>query len=878
MRLAWRLATRSLRVAWGRSLLVVVLLAVPLAATLAALTLRQSTNLPIETRVEAIMGQASAVLIHDRLTGAPSAESMREAEAELEELLGRPVGLDAEVGGGVPLRVADREVNTYLYGLADSALHDGRFAVLDGAWPADADSVALSESAATLAGASIGDTVTLGDKPGTQTTVTGIVAVPTDRERKFILTQPELGMTLVPPPAAQDAAYDAGLMDGAGTLIWYPESDLTAAEQRVLSGAESWRVKTRAYVRDMIHDDQMSDGVGTDEVKNLIVAVFGVLMIELFMLIAAIYMVIIGSLRREFALLAVVGSSPRQRTRILAIQGLITGAVASAVAVGLAWVAALAAAPYVARRNGQVWDGVQPDWMLSVLLLGVALVAPPLAAWACGRVEAKSVLATIVGSDVGSGPGRAHAPITWATSAIGGMLLIFGVASRLGGFTLVGAAVLAFAAALWLRRLLGSAGAGGGGSILTRLATRLASLYPARSATVAGVIGSLLVIFGVVLTTYGGNSVQAERSYVPATPDGSLYMLSMARVSPSSVAAVEAELGDAPLVQMGLALGPRPAKPPGEDPYRYWSSIEVASPFSRCLAGEGPEPAEGRTDAGCSTETGFPELYQSPSLHTIDEAGLAALIGRPLTAGEKRDFADGIVMVTDDRLLTDGRVRLDSLGDGKEVAGEFPGASLQDRSPYKSMPNAFIAADALPDIGGELAPNEIAWYVPASAGAITDDQEARIRSIVSAETGSGAYILEVERGSQSAAIMRAMITSGIAAMTLIVAGLALLIVSLAGREMRPVMTALASAGTERKSRATVAGMHAVHVVGLGIALAAAVLALVVPAILASMRIPISIWPFLGLGTAGAVSLLVAFAAGRIMGSRIGELTRSELTA
>lgn len=877
MRLAWRLATRSLRVAWGRSLLVVALLAVPLAAALVALTLRQSAELPIETRVEAVMGQASAVLVHPSLTVTPSAESIARAETELGAALGRSIRLEAEVGGGVPLRVSDREVDTYLYGLAESKLHDGLFTVLEGSWPSGPDSVALSESAAALTGAQVGDSVALGDEPRSRATVSGIAAIPTDRARKFMFADPDLALSLV--KAGQDEPQVAAQEDRAGTVVWYPESDLTGAELRTLSGSESWQVKSRSYVRSQLEADQSSSVGGTDEVKTLIVAVFGALMIELFMLVVAIYMVMIGSLRREFALLAVVGSSPRQRTRILIIQGILTGVAASAVAIAVAWVAALAAAPYVARRSNQVWDRIHPDWQLSLLLLGVAALTPPLAAWACGRVDAKNVLACVVGVEQNRVPGRALVLSAWAASVVGGALVIFGAVARLGGFTFLGAVVMTVAAALWLRRLLGVAGGrSDGGSILRRLARRLASLYPARSATVAGVVGSLLVVFGLVLTSYGGMSVQALRSYVPATPEGSLFLYAESRVSPATVAAVEAELGDAPLVQMGLALGPRPAQPPGQEPYTGWGAIEVASPFSRCLNGQGPEPGEGRTPAGCSIETGFPELYQSPTLHTIDATGLSTAIGRPLTAREKRDFADGVVMVTDDRLLADGRVRLDSPGAGRQVAGEFPASALQARSPYTAMPNAFVAAEALSDIGGEVAPNQVAWFAPVRGEAITDELESRIRAMVSAEIGSGSYLLDVERGSPVAGIMQRMIAAGIAAMIFIAAGLALLIISLAAREMRPVMTALASAGTDKKTRAKVAGMHAVHVVGLGLAVAAVVLAVAMPAVLVTLRLPVSYWPILGLGGAGAASLLVALVAGRVMGSRIGELSRSELAA
>lgn len=294
------------------------------------------------------MGQASGVLLHQRLTGEPSAESAARGQEALNELLGRSVPLAIEVGGPVPLRVPDHEVNTYLYGFAQNPIHEGRFHVLAGGWPADSRSVALSESAATLAGVSVGDTVTLGDEPGTRARVVGIVAIATDRERRFMVTQPELALDLLPAAEASESR-----LGQSGTLVWYPERPLSAGDRAVLAGSDSWRVKTRAFTAQQQLADHAGGPAGLDEVKSLIIGIFVLVVAEMALLVFAVYAVILATLRREFALLAVVGGSPAQRRRVLTIQGLLTGAVATVVGVAAAAPLVLAGMPYFARRSNQ---------------------------------------------------------------------------------------------------------------------------------------------------------------------------------------------------------------------------------------------------------------------------------------------------------------------------------------------------------------------------------------------------------------------------------------------------------------------------------------------------------------------------------------------
>lgn len=867
MRLVLRLAVGSIRRYWGRFILVLALLSLPLGLALAAITLRTSSQMTPETMTSAVMGRSEGVVQHRELSGGIDTDRATDrAERQLTDVLGRPVDLVVEVNTPLAVGLGEREVDAFAYGLDADPLHEGRFMVLEGRWPKGTAEVVLSRQVAGILQADSGSEVGVGNG-GTRAVVVGIAVIPTDTTRRFALTTPRLAadLMLVPAPG-QDFATDA-----AAVVVWHLRESLPAPDLQRVDELEAWKVKSREAQRQNLAADRQGGPSAPDEMNLLVGSVFAFVVAEVALLIAAVYAVTTGSLRRELALLAVVGADRRHRVLVMGIQGLLAGLCSLLIGSLLGIVAALAAKPLLEERGTHLWGPLRWNIGPSVVLMAMVLVVPLLAAWACGRVAAHDVLPSIRAEQQQAKPGRWFRVGYVVAGAVGVSLAAMGAVARLVPFVFAGAVTLLIATALAVRDLLGGRRQLFGNlPIIGVLAGRFASVYPVRVTSIAVVIGSVLVFLGLVLASYGGMSARALATYVPVSPPGSLLLYATQALRQDTRAAVEATLGNrSQIVPLGHAVPPPPDREPGEAPLAYWGNITVQDPVDRCVAG-------GEDEVRCESSTEY--FRTGTKLYVIGGPGLAMLLGRPLTGDEEDALAAGEVLVTDGRLLTAGQVRLltddDSLRSDRVAA-----TAVEHRSAtYSDMPNAFITQAGLRQIGGQVSENEITWFIPSSGSGITAEQEARIRSTVSADIGSPFYALSVERGSAVVAIMRKMTIGGIVFAALAASGLAFLVIGLAGREMRPVMTSLAAAGAARPVRVRIAAWHSVFVVGTGVAIACVVLLITAPLTAIGLHVPLTWWPVLGVGVAGGLSLATASLAGWLAGHRVGELARSDRTS
>jgi hypothetical protein len=110
-------------------------------------------------------------------------------------------------------------------------------------------------------------------------------------------------------------------------------------------------------------------------------------------------------------------------------------------------------------------------------------------------------------------------------------------------------------------------------------------------------------------------------------------------------------------------------------------------------------------------------------------------------------------------------------------------------------------------------------------------------------------------------------------LTLIAATLAFITVTLAVRDLRPDLSALAAAGTDRRIRSRLTAAHAGMVVALGLLAGLTVTAVSVPALLVSLDVGWSLWPVAGLSAAALGALMAALLAGRVGGARVTTLLR-----
>ncbi|MGI5429725.1 FtsX-like permease family protein [Streptomyces sp. CA-179760] len=104
--------------------------------------------------------------------------------------------------------------------------------------------------------------------------------------------------------------------------------------------------------------------------------------------------------------------------------------------------------------------------------------------------------------------------------------------------------------------------------------------------------------------------------------------------------------------------------------------------------------------------------------------------------------------------------------------------------------------------------------------------------------------------------------------------LAFLTVGLATQEMRPDLSALAAVGADRRFRSWLTGVYAGQVTLLGVLMGVGVTAVATPALLFSLDIGWSLWPWLGLAAASAGAVAAAVVAGCLGGSRVATLLRT----
>lgn len=839
--LAWRRFVADRR----RSVLVVSLLAVPLLVGVLLATLMRTAEVPIEDRVEAIFGQSAAVVIP---RGDVAEESLAGQRQRLASLL-PGVAVEPEVNASGNLSVGDRAADVFIYGLAPVPAHQGRFTMDRGRLPASLGEIALSRTVARALQVKLGDHVTV-VADGAAKRVVGVAVVPLDTTRSFAVELPEANSGRTPSDSAQGGR-------GPSMVLWHLPVLTDSQTASLEADQERWRLQTRARQTELLAEDFGADG-GTSEQTLLVVAATLVALFLVALIIVATYLVMIGSLRREQRVLASVGASRRQRRLILAVHGGLAGICAAIIGIALGLLGAKLAAPAVGRQVQQVWDSIRPPWtIVAGLGLAVALI-PGGAAIAVSR-GAGSL-------DPNPTARRKRPPIIVASLFAAGAIVAFmGAVTGLVGLIVAAVPPAIVGASLALNRMVRRVQIGDRHQMIARLAVRLTQEAPARVTAVATVVMTLVVVLGLTLAFYGGMSVTAVKSYVPAGPRGSLLVYATSQLRPDTAAAVAEEL-KRPVVRLAVAV---PPPPPSSEPMSGWGTFAVRTPFDTCMSGSnGSASAADR----CRLQTDY--WADQTLIFVVDAAGLEAVIGRGLSSDERDAFADGEIVSTDSRLVESGRL---TIINGLSGATESASGRVLTMAPqrFRNHPNAFVSAAGLARLGGVEQPDEGLWYAPPGQE-ISAVAEAKIRALISNDVGAGRFLLQVERGSDVVRVLLAMLTAGLGVIGIVAAGLGSLTVALAGRELRPVMSALAAIGVTRRQRVAMATRYAVVVVGLGLAAGSALLVVLAPSIAIAARVPFSWWAPLGVTAIDAMALAAAWATAHRTGAAIGTITRRDL--
>ncbi|GAA4706209.1 FtsX-like permease family protein [Nocardioides conyzicola] len=523
-RLPLRLARREAARARGRSILVLVMIALPVLAVTAADVVIQTSDVSTVEGLDRRIGAADALVtyqqgsgevfqdvdpVHSTSMGAEEQEPLPDLAAVERALGPGTTGItwgEGTVGVETAKGVADTDVSEV--DLRDP-LADGIFDVTSGRPAAAPDEIVVNHDLADR-GFALGDDLTVRD--GTTYTVVGIGDDTTDRGYPKAVGLPgAFGI-------AKDG-LDAGFLVGGGPVSWEQVRALNVGGGLVLSRAVVLDPPPRSEVPDQV---KMFSG-GTDSATIAVIVLIVVMaLIEVVLLAGPAFAVGARRQSRSLALMAATGGTPRQARRVVLASGVVLGGLGAVLGVVLGLVVGWLVLPIV-QRFSDAWLGpFDVPWPHLVGIAGFGLLSALLAAvvpaWIASRQDVVAVLAGRRGDRRPS----LRSPI------LGTVLLGVGVggavlgAKGFGEFFIAGAAILAVLGMILLVPvvLVAVARLARRFPLTLRYAVRDAARH--RSRTVPAVAAVAATVAGVVALGIGVTSDEAANAgtYTRSLPTG----------------------------------------------------------------------------------------------------------------------------------------------------------------------------------------------------------------------------------------------------------------------------------------------------------------------------------------------------------------------
>jgi putative ABC transport system permease protein len=397
---ALRVARREAVRARGRSVLVLVMIALPVLGVTAADVVTQTAEVTGAEALERRLGTADARISVEpgptqvRQTADPdfggwSMDGSRRGEPvgleELESALGRDLT-------AVELVRASERVTTEV-GVADvevlqtdltSDLTDGLYRMTEGRVAVGPGEVVVNAALADR-GFALGDTLELVD--GEALTVVGIGENTTYRGFPIMVTAPG-ALELRTTPDSHTWLVDAG-----GDITWEDVRTLNDAGALVLSRAVLLDPPAASAI-----DPALGDTGGVDDAVVAVIALVVVMaLLEVVLLAGPAFAVITRRMQRSLALMAASGATPPQARRVVLATGVVLGTAGAALGVGLGLLVAWLCLPVVQRFTNGYLGPYDVPWLHLVGIAGFGLVSAVLAAvvpaWIASRQDVVSVLA-----------------------------------------------------------------------------------------------------------------------------------------------------------------------------------------------------------------------------------------------------------------------------------------------------------------------------------------------------------------------------------------------------------------------------------------------------------------------------------------------------
>ncbi|WP_435121068.1 FtsX-like permease family protein [Micromonospora tulbaghiae] len=698
-RTALRIARREARRSRRRTLLVLVMIALPVLGLSFAAVSYDMSDLTRAERIERQLGGADVALRWDSLTPVTQDAWGESAWPVQGDWIGRTRPATAEeVRALLPegSRLArtrwwmtfSTRVNRHVESIEARAvdltdpLTRPLARVRDGRPPVRPDEIAVSPTALRRLETRIGDPVRTID--GATYRVVGVVEYPDNL--RDVITLPA-----VTPDGT--AGSDTWLVDLPGPLEPGLADRLNAQGVQIV--ARSPLPGRQEFSRGMSVPDADEAGV--------VGVVGGLGLLEVVLLVGPAFAVSVRRRRRDLALVAVAGGDASHLRRIVLADGVVLGAGGAALGMLLGIGAAFAGRPIVEQYLlGERLGAYRIFPAALVAIAATAVLAGVLAAMAPAWTAARQDVATgLAGRRDATRPRRRWLLVGVALTVAGTAIAAFAAGRTSQTGVLAGVALGELGLVFCTPSLVGVLGRAGRLLPLTpRLALRDASrnrssAAPAISAVMAAVAGS--VALGVYVAS---DETRSQALWQPGLPPGNV-LLTHSGETPADPPSAEVVAGRARAILPGTTVV-SVATPGCVGDVRDkndCTAYALVPPEQRCpYDAAGPVPDTARRDPRCVSPFQEPVDVYLPAL--VDDGGaLAALTGAPADelAAARRTLAAGGVVVTDARRVVDGQVRVevnDNSG-GPPTGRLLPAYALRGGLTVDRLVLSPAAADAL---------------------------------------------------------------------------------------------------------------------------------------------------------------------------------------
>jgi putative ABC transport system permease protein len=841
-RTALRVARREARRARRRSILVLAMIGLPVAALSFAAVYADTFTLTPNERAERLMGGAQAVLawhmrepVHQdptdiELSGptgalAPTAEPASPPTAkELLALLPPGSRVIRDQTGPLQVRTAAGAgtVGARMLDSTDPLAH-GILRQLTGRAPATRDEAALTPAAVRRLGASVGGSVHLADG-GRTFRVVGTVEDPSDLEATTVV----LRTGALPPAALADSPAEGPwdlrwLAATPGPLTWAQVKQLNthgvvAVSRDVLAHPPS---PAERYPEFAAAENRFEVGV-----PGLI---GGLAMLEIILLAGPAFAVGARRRRRDLGLVAAAGGTPAHLRRIVLADGVVLGAVAAALGVLLGVAAAAASRTLLEEQLTHARSGgfrVFPAALAGLAGLAVAtgVLAALVPAWISARQD---VVAALAGRRGITRSRRRWVALGTALVAAGAATLAAGAWRSSSTIILGGLAVCELGLVLCTPAVVGLvARAGSWLPLAPRIALRDTSrnrtaAAPAISAVMAAVVGSLAV--GVMLVA---NTQRARDDYRSVTRPGDVVLEASSKggggrpLPAQAVAGLRRIMPVEQVHRIGL-----PSCGPAECAVRPLTPAARQCPYSPEVLRRDPTPVEqraARRDARCDGLLGLYRYSQyavtDSFTRVIDQDTVGAVTGLAAEDAGRAAAAlrAGKVVVDHPRYLDGGQVTL-------TITSSDPFDKTKEKTRTAKVPG--YALPSLPRAPITL----MTWQTARSLGldpvpSMVLATTSRMPTVVEHDRLQGALGntagVYVERGPQSRSDTRTLLLLAVVA-GIITLGAAAIATGLAAADGRADLGTLAAVGASPRVRRGLSLSQSGVIAGLGSLLGAA---------------------------------------------------------